>query len=131
VEVLNPLTAEQPIQRICRYPLLFSELLKYTPVCDCPNSHMEIENVLIRLREVTAEINRATDDPQIKTTLEQTWLLQDRLIFPRQVRYSVFIASTPADFIRRSMQLPRALFARLDTYAFVALSTFAGKPEMA
>ncbi|KAI1818424.1 Dbl homology domain-containing protein [Poronia punctata] len=74
----------KPIQRICRYPLLFSELLKYTPVCDCPNSHMEIESVLMRLREVTAEINRATDDPQMKTTLEQTWLLQDRLIFPHQ-----------------------------------------------
>ncbi|KAL7629427.1 hypothetical protein AAE478_000947 [Parahypoxylon ruwenzoriense] len=74
----------KPIQRICRYPLLFSELLKYTPVCDCPSSHMEIENVLIRLREATAEINRATDDPRMKTTMEQTWLLQDRLVFPNQ-----------------------------------------------
>ncbi|KAI1382100.1 Dbl homology domain-containing protein [Hypoxylon crocopeplum] len=74
----------KPIQRICRYPLLFAELLKYTPVCDCPNSHMEIENVLIRLREATAEINRATDDPRMKTTMEHTWLLQDRLVFPNQ-----------------------------------------------
>ncbi|KAI1804093.1 Dbl homology domain-containing protein [Daldinia bambusicola] len=74
----------KPIQRICRYPLLFAELLKYTPVCDCPNSHMEIENVLIRLREATAEINRAADDPRMKTTIEQTWLLQDRLVFPNQ-----------------------------------------------
>ncbi|KAI0974261.1 hypothetical protein F4678DRAFT_458226 [Xylaria arbuscula] len=74
----------KPIQRICRYPLLFSELLKYTPVCDCPSSHMEIESVLIRLRETTAEINRATDDPGVKASLEQTWLLQDRLVFPNQ-----------------------------------------------
>ncbi|KAI0515260.1 hypothetical protein F5B22DRAFT_646836 [Xylaria bambusicola] len=74
----------KPIQRICRYPLLFSELLKYTPVCDCPISHMEIESVLIRLRETTAEINRATDDPGVKASLEQTWLLQDRLVFPNQ-----------------------------------------------
>ncbi|KAI0383922.1 Dbl homology domain-containing protein [Hypomontagnella monticulosa] len=74
----------KPIQRICRYPLLFAELLKYTPVCDCPSSHMEIENILIRLREATAEINRATDDPRMKTTMEQTWLLQDRLVFPNQ-----------------------------------------------
>ncbi|KAI0102915.1 Dbl homology domain-containing protein [Nemania sp. FL0031] len=74
----------KPIQRICRYPLLFAELLKYTPVCDCPSSHMEIESVLIRLRETTAEINRATDDPGIKASLEQTWLLQDRLVFPNQ-----------------------------------------------
>ncbi|KAI0539713.1 hypothetical protein GGR58DRAFT_524113 [Xylaria digitata] len=74
----------KPIQRICRYPLLFSELLKYTPVCDCPSSHIEIESVLMRLRETTAEINRATDDPGVKASLEQTWLLQDRLVFPNQ-----------------------------------------------
>ncbi|KAI1433737.1 Dbl homology domain-containing protein [Xylaria sp. CBS 124048] len=74
----------KPIQRICRYPLLFAELLKYTPVCDCPDSHMEIESVLMRLREATAEINRATDDPGVKVSLEQTWLLQDRLVFPNQ-----------------------------------------------
>ncbi|KAI0200326.1 Dbl homology domain-containing protein [Astrocystis sublimbata] len=74
----------KPIQRICRYPLLFSELLKYTPVCDCPTSHMEIDSVLTRLRETTAEINQATDDPGVKASLEQTWLLQDRLVFPHQ-----------------------------------------------
>ncbi|KAJ5032522.1 uncharacterized protein L3040_009123 [Drepanopeziza brunnea f. sp. 'multigermtubi'] len=72
----------KPIQRVCRYPLLFSELLKVTPVCDCPDSHMEIENVLIRLREATTEINRATDDPRMKAIIEKSWLLQDRLIFP-------------------------------------------------
>jgi hypothetical protein len=71
----------QPIQRVCRYPLLFAELLKQTPVYDCPDSHMEIENVLIRLRETTTEINRATDDPRMKITMEKTWLLQDRLTF--------------------------------------------------
>ncbi|KAL2072601.1 hypothetical protein VTL71DRAFT_11944 [Oculimacula yallundae] len=72
----------KPIQRVCKYPLLFSELLKQTPVCDCPDSHMEIENVLIRLREATNEINRATDDPRMKATIEKSWLLQDRLMFP-------------------------------------------------
>ncbi|CZR50979.1 uncharacterized protein PAC_00854 [Phialocephala subalpina] len=70
------------VKRVCKYPLLFSELLKITPVCDCPDSHMEIENVLIRLREATNEINRATDDPRMKATMEKSWLLQDRLIFP-------------------------------------------------
>ncbi|TAQ86042.1 hypothetical protein B7494_g5624 [Chlorociboria aeruginascens] len=71
----------KPIQRVCKYPLLFAELLKQTPVCDCPDSHMEIENVLIRLREATAEINRVTDDPRMKATMEKSWLLQDRLVF--------------------------------------------------
>jgi hypothetical protein len=75
----------QPIQRVCKYPLLFAELLKTTPVCDCPDSHIEIENVLIRLREATTEINRVTDDPRMKTTMEKTWLLQDRLVFTEMV----------------------------------------------
>ncbi|KAK3393022.1 hypothetical protein B0H63DRAFT_554469 [Podospora didyma] len=74
----------KPIQRVCKYPLLFAELLKHTPVVDCPYSHMEIENTLIRLREATAEINRATDDARIKSVLEKTWILQDRLVFPNQ-----------------------------------------------
>lgn len=72
----------KPIQRVCKYPLLFSELLKYTPVIDSPYAHMEIENTLIRLRETTAQINRATDDARVKAVLEKTWLLQDRLVFP-------------------------------------------------
>ncbi|KAK1639162.1 RhoGEF domain-containing protein [Colletotrichum phormii] len=74
----------KPIQRICKYPLLFAELLKYTPVADCPNSHMEVESALLRLREATAEINRATNDRRMKSTLERTWVLQDRLVFPEQ-----------------------------------------------
>lgn len=80
----------KPIQRVCKYPLLFAELLKYTPVCDCPHSHMEIEDTLVRLREATAEINRATDDTRIKATLEKTWILQDRLVFPNQVCYKSY-----------------------------------------
>ncbi|OAQ96614.1 hypothetical protein LLEC1_03706 [Akanthomyces lecanii] len=72
----------KPIQRVCRYPLLFAELLKNTPVCDCPNSHMEVEGSLIRLREATSIINKATDDANTKARLEQTWILQDRLAFP-------------------------------------------------
>ncbi|KAJ1331573.1 RhoGEF domain-containing protein [Microdochium nivale] len=74
----------KPIQRVCRYPLLFSELLKYTPACDCPDSQMDIEGVLFRLREATSEINRATDDPDVKASLERTWLIQDRLVYPAQ-----------------------------------------------
>jgi hypothetical protein len=46
---------------------------------------MEVENALIRLREATAEINRATNDARMKAILEKTWLLQDRLVFPNQV----------------------------------------------
>ena len=65
---------------------MFAELLKQTPVCDCPDSHMEIEKVLARLRETTAEINKATDGPRMKITMEKTWILQDRLLLSDQVR---------------------------------------------
>jgi hypothetical protein len=51
---------------------------------------MEIENVLIRLREATTEINRATDDPRMKVTMEKTWLLQDRLSFKDMVSPDYF-----------------------------------------
>lgn len=46
---------------------------------------MEVESALLRLREATAEINRATNDRRMKSTLEKTWILQDRLVFPEQV----------------------------------------------
>jgi hypothetical protein len=55
---------------------------------------MVIEDVLIRLRETTTEINRATDDSGMKATMEKTWLLQDRLLFPEKVRL-VNIAEVP------------------------------------
>ncbi|KIL94523.1 hypothetical protein FAVG1_01454 [Fusarium avenaceum] len=81
----------KPIQRICKYPLLFAELLRCTPVFDCPNSHMEVETALMRLREATSEINRSAEDNLMKGTLEKTWLLQDRIVFPNRVRFALFI----------------------------------------
>jgi hypothetical protein len=50
---------------------------------------MEIEDTLSRLREVTAEINRATNDSRTKSVLEKTWMLQDRLVFPSDVRLAL------------------------------------------
>lgn len=70
---------------MCKYPLLFAELLKFTPVADCPNSHMEVESALARMREATAEINRATNDFRMKEAIEKTWILQDRLVFSGRV----------------------------------------------
>lgn len=95
----------KPIQRLCKYPLLFAELLKYTPVCDCPNSHMEIENALERLREATAMINRATDDAGVKDVLAKTWLLQDRLVFPGQVRSDHTASSTAGIYLMEALTI--------------------------
>ncbi|KAJ4297152.1 hypothetical protein N0V88_004070 [Collariella sp. IMI 366227] len=98
---------QKGLEVLASYPLLFSELLRHTPVIDCPYSHMEIENTLIRLREATGEINRATNDRRTKTVLEKTWILQDRLAFPDHPR--------------------RIEFDHLVMSSFVVLFTFAGR----
>jgi hypothetical protein len=98
--------------------LLFAELLKHTPVIDCPYSHMEIENTLIRLREATTEINRATDDARIKSTLEKTWMLQDRLVFPNQVKSQQHI---PRLLLTGTQQLDAASKNRIRSFGHLQL----------
>lgn len=49
---------------------------------------MEVETALMRLREATSEINRSAKDNLMKGTLEKTWLLQDRIVFPNRVRFA-------------------------------------------
>ena len=69
----------KPIQRMCKYPLLFSDLHKQTPVVDCPSSHAEVEGAVSSFRELVREINLATDDPRVRERIQRRWLLQDRL----------------------------------------------------
>ncbi len=71
----------KPVQRICKYPLLFLDLHKQTPVVDCPSSHAEVDGALSNLREMVREINLATDDPRIRERIQRRLLLQDRLKF--------------------------------------------------
>lgn len=77
--------AIKPIQRVCRYPLLFHELYKYTPVIDGPESKAEVEKVYLRLRETAQEINKATNDHQVQMKIQRSWRLQDLLVFPETV----------------------------------------------
>ena len=75
------LTSGQPIQRICKYPLLFADLSKYTPLVDGTEAHLKIEKVLYRLRETAAEMNKATDDKATQQVIQRSWKLQDLLVF--------------------------------------------------
>lgn len=79
------LTIDQPIQRVCKYPLLFADLYKHLPVIDCPESHGEVEKVLFRLRETAMEINQATNDQDARERIQRSWHLQDILGFPDPV----------------------------------------------
>lgn len=66
---------------MCKYPLIFESLCRQTPVCDDPIAHDEVQKVLIRLREMADEINKATDNPKTRRLVETTWILQERLCF--------------------------------------------------
>ncbi|KAI0583704.1 Rho guanyl nucleotide exchange factor [Pyrenophora tritici-repentis] len=74
----------KPIQRVCKYPLLFDDLCRHTPVYDDPEAHAELEKALFRLQETIREVNKAKDDPQTRRLIEITWQLQDRLAFQEQ-----------------------------------------------
>ncbi|CAO2657836.1 Nn.00g070960.m01.CDS01 [Neocucurbitaria sp. VM-36] len=71
----------KPIQRVCKYPLLFDDMCRHTPVYDDPEAHAEIEKALFRLQETIREVNKAKDDPKTRRLIEITWQLQDRLAF--------------------------------------------------
>ena len=78
---------------MCKYPLLFDDLCRQTPVCDDPEAHAELEKALFRLQETIREVNKAKDDPKTRRLIEITWQLQDRLVFQEQV--SSTFASPP------------------------------------
>ena len=77
----------QPIQRVCKYPLLFAELYKHTPFADGQQSSEEIEKILFRLRETAKEINKATNDQQTQVRIQRLWHLQDLLVLPDNVSF--------------------------------------------
>ena len=80
------LTIAQPIQRVCKYPLLFADLYKNTPVIDGPEARAEVEKVLCRLQEAVKEINTATNDQETRARIQRSWHLQDLLVLPDSVR---------------------------------------------
>ena len=83
--VITDVFPKQPIQRVCRYPLLFAELHRHTPAIDDEGSQKEVEKVLFRLREMAKEINTATNDEKTQARIQRSWHLQDLLAFPATV----------------------------------------------
>ncbi|KAJ5174289.1 uncharacterized protein N7482_000166 [Penicillium canariense] len=71
----------KPIQRLCKYPLLLQDLLRHTPVGDCPSSHDGIRQILESLRILVVRINSATGNPVKKDRIQKTILLQGRIEF--------------------------------------------------
>ncbi|KAJ5593893.1 uncharacterized protein N7459_000101 [Penicillium hispanicum] len=71
----------KPIQRLCRYPLLLQDLLRHTPVSDCPSSHDEMRQILEALRILVAKINSATGNPVNKDRIQKTVILSGKIEF--------------------------------------------------
>lgn len=82
----------KPIQRICKYPLLFEELHSNTLETDSAETRAELSKLLSRLHEVTNEINKATNDRETQARIRRAWRLQDLLVPPgcgESLSYSV------------------------------------------
>ncbi|KAL8915694.1 MAG: hypothetical protein Q9172_006760 [Xanthocarpia lactea] len=72
----------KPIQRICKYPLLFEDLYSNTLEVDNAESRAGLSKVLLRLRETAEEINKATNDRETQGRIQRSWYLLDLLILP-------------------------------------------------
>ncbi|KAK4927462.1 hypothetical protein LTR66_016285 [Elasticomyces elasticus] len=69
----------KPIQRLCKYPLMLQDLLRATPVSDCPSAHDEIQQFLESTRRVVAHVNVATGNPVYKDRISKTMILQQKV----------------------------------------------------
>lgn len=73
----------KPIQRLTKYPLLFEDLLRQTPVSDCPSTHAEVEATIQCLREVVRAVNGATNNHEARAQVTRRRTLQSRLNYER------------------------------------------------
>ncbi|KAK6387624.1 hypothetical protein LTS17_000893 [Exophiala oligosperma] len=71
----------KPIQRVTKYPLLFDDLLKHTPVADCPITHIEVEDTLKYLKALVQSVNQATDNHETRAQVQRRWALQSKLSY--------------------------------------------------
>ncbi|KAI2730180.1 hypothetical protein CBS147332_2032 [Penicillium roqueforti] len=69
----------KPIQRLCKYPLVLQDLLRSTPVSDCPSSHDGIQQVLDSIRLLVTRVNLSAGNPINKDRIDKTIVLQDKV----------------------------------------------------
>ncbi|RAL07406.1 putative Rho guanyl nucleotide exchange factor [Aspergillus homomorphus CBS 101889] len=72
----------KPVQRLCKYPLLLEELLRWTHIQDDPSAHDGIRQILENVRRVVQEVNRVSNNPINRSLVNKTRALQDMLDFP-------------------------------------------------
>ncbi|WEW61555.1 hypothetical protein PRK78_007045 [Emydomyces testavorans] len=72
----------QPVQRLCKYQLFLTDLMRCTPSTQCSTAHETIQRVHKGMLAVTKEINSGAADPIALDRLRKTMELQKRLEFP-------------------------------------------------
>ncbi|KAB8240341.1 Rho guanyl nucleotide exchange factor [Aspergillus flavus] len=75
----------KPIQRLCKYPLLLQELLKWTHIQDDPTAHDGIHQALEGVRAMINQINNTAGNPVNKGMVQRTLFLQEMLRLPKLV----------------------------------------------
>lgn len=67
---------------------MLQDLLRATPVTDCPSAHDEIQEVLDGIRKLVARINVATGNPMNKDRISKTMRLQEKVDTSKSVSNS-------------------------------------------
>ncbi|OKL60858.1 hypothetical protein UA08_03305 [Talaromyces atroroseus] len=74
----------KPVQRVCKYRLLLSELLKTIPQASYPWAYSEIEKILDKNVQAVERINTVVGDPNLRIRIGKTVSLHERLNYDGQ-----------------------------------------------
>jgi hypothetical protein len=69
---------------------MLQDLLRATPVGDCPNSHHGMQQILDHTRLLVGQINMATGNPVYRDRISKTILLQEKVDVPESVCNATF-----------------------------------------
>lgn len=67
---------------------MLQDLLRATPVTDCPSAHDGIQEVLDGIRKLVARINVATGNPMNRDRISKTMRLQEKVDTSKSVSNS-------------------------------------------
>ncbi|QGA14861.1 hypothetical protein EYB26_002517 [Talaromyces marneffei] len=75
----------KPVQRVCKYQLLLTELLRTVPETIYPLTYSEIKKVLDKNAQAVDRINTVVGDPNLRIRIKKTISLHERLDYGDQI----------------------------------------------